>query len=63
MNVHRNARTTPHARALIVERHAAGEMAGAIAAAIGIARSGAGGDVGGGGQYRPVAAGTRSLNG
>ena len=36
MNVHRNARTTPYARALIVERHAAGETVAAIAAAFGI---------------------------
>lgn len=36
MNVHRNARTTPYARALIVERHAAGEPVAAIAAAFGI---------------------------
>lgn len=36
MNVHRNARTTPYARALIVERHAAGEPVSAIASAFGI---------------------------
>tara|TARA_B100000965_G_scaffold359301_1_gene339268 strand:+ start:335 stop:1288 length:954 start_codon:yes stop_codon:yes gene_type:complete len=36
MNAHRNARTTPYSRALIVERYAAGEPAGAIAAAFGI---------------------------
>ena len=35
MNAHRNARTTPYSRALIVERYAAGEPAGAIAAAFG----------------------------
>ena len=36
MNAHRNARTTPYARALIVERHGAGEPVAAIAAAFGI---------------------------
>ena len=36
MNAHRNARTTPYSRALIVERHAAGEPVAAIAAALGI---------------------------
>lgn len=36
MNAHRNARTTPYSRALIVERHAAGEPVVAIAAAFGI---------------------------
>ena len=36
MNAHRNARTTPYARALIVQRHAAGEPVAAIAAAFGI---------------------------
>jgi transposase InsO family protein len=36
MNSHRNARTTPYSRALIVERHAAGEPVAAIAAAFGI---------------------------
>jgi transposase InsO family protein len=36
MNAHRNARTTPYARALIVERHGAGEPVQAIAAAFGI---------------------------
>ena len=36
MNAHRNARTTPYSRALIVERHAAGEPVAAIAAAFGI---------------------------
>jgi len=36
MNAHRNARTTPYARALIVERRAAGEPVAVIAAAFGI---------------------------
>ena len=36
MNAHRNARTTPYARALIVERHAAGEPVAVIATAFGI---------------------------
>ena len=36
MNAHRNARTTPYSRALIVERHASGETVAAIAAAFGI---------------------------
>ena len=36
MNAHRNARTTPYSRALIVARHAAGEPVVAIAAAFGI---------------------------
>lgn len=36
MNSHRNARTTPYSRALIVERHAAGEPVAAIAAAFGV---------------------------
>ena len=36
MNAHSNARTTPYARALIVERHAAGEPVAAIASAFGI---------------------------
>ena len=36
MNSHRNARTTPYSRALIVERHAGGETVAAIAAAFGI---------------------------
>ncbi len=36
MNAHKNARTTPYARALIVERHGAGEPVAAIAAAFGI---------------------------
>lgn len=36
MNSHRNARTTPYARALIVERHGAGEPVAAIAAAFGV---------------------------
>lgn len=36
MNAHRNARTTPYARALIVQRHAAGEPVGDIAAAFGV---------------------------
>jgi len=36
MNAHRNARTTPYSRALIVQRHAAGEAVVAIAAAFGI---------------------------
>lgn len=36
MNSHRNARTTPYSRALIVERHAAGEPVAVIAAAFGV---------------------------
>lgn len=36
MNAHRNARTTPYARALIVERSAAGEAAASIAASFGV---------------------------
>ena len=36
MNSHRNARTTPYSRALIVERHAGGETVAAIATAFGI---------------------------
>lgn len=36
MNSHRNARTTPYSRAVIVERHAAGEPVAAIAAAFGV---------------------------
>jgi len=36
MNSHRNARTTPYARALIVERRRAGEPVAAIAAAFGV---------------------------
>lgn len=59
MNVHRNARTTPYSRALIVERHAAGEPVTAIAAAFGVsvrtvykwlARHRAGGSVSSGGM-------------
>uniref|UniRef100_UPI0025BF50E4 IS481 family transposase n=1 Tax=Maricaulis sp. TaxID=1486257 RepID=UPI0025BF50E4 len=36
MNAHRNARTTPYSRALIVERHAAGAPVAVIATAFGI---------------------------
>ena len=36
MNAHRNARTTPYARALIVERRQAGEPIAAIASAFGV---------------------------
>jgi transposase InsO family protein len=36
MNAHRNARTTPYARALIVERRQAGEPVASIAAAFGV---------------------------
>ena len=36
MNAHRNARTTPYSRALIVERSAAGEAAASIAASFGV---------------------------
>jgi transposase InsO family protein len=36
MDVHKNARTTPHSRALIAQRVAAGESAAAVARAVGV---------------------------
>ena len=36
MDVHKNARTTPHSRALIAQRVAAGERPAAVARAVGV---------------------------
>jgi hypothetical protein len=36
MDSHENARTTPHGRMLIVQRLAAGQAVGAVAAALGL---------------------------
>jgi transposase-like protein len=36
MDVHKNARTTPHSRALIAQRVAAGETPAAVARAVGV---------------------------
>jgi transposase-like protein len=36
MDVHKNARTTPHSRALIAQRVAAGETPAAVARALGV---------------------------
>ena len=36
MDVHKNARTTPHSRALIAQRIAAGETPAAVARALGV---------------------------
>ncbi|MDR3437901.1 helix-turn-helix domain-containing protein, partial [Telmatospirillum sp.] len=36
MNVHKNAKLTPHGRALIAARHEAGETPNAIAMAFGV---------------------------
>ena len=36
MNIHKNARTTPKMRALIVERHQAGETPRSISSAVGV---------------------------